>query len=149
MGIDNTFRTRMHQFTKNIRRFHAMWQLGDNTKQLVRAAGVPAILYGCETSGLSDLALRVARTRIAKAAAPQAGGKNPDATLYALDGAFGMLDPAFEAHAAPLRHWATAWWERWFKPAVLDLAFWKASLKLAAGRGHMWSKVTGDVGWRW
>ena len=141
-----TFKVRLHQFSKTIHRFHALRDVGVNTKQMVRAAGPPAILYGCETLGVSDSALQVTRSRVAAAAAPQAGGKNPDATLYALDGASGTLDPAFLAHASPIVHWAMAWWEGWFRQADLTLAFRIAVRKIGSCKSSAWSRVTGPVG---
>ena len=95
--------------------------------------------------GIADSMLQTVRSRVARAAAPQAGGKNVDATLYVLDGAHGTLDPAFEAHTAPVKLWAMAWWERWFPREEIDVAFQVANLKLAAGRASLWSKVTGPV----
>ena len=92
LGIDATggrrrsthsARVRLHHFTKMIPRIHALKRTGANAKQMVRAMGPPAILYGCEIARLSDTALQTARSRIARAAAPEAGGKNPDATLCA------------------------------------------------------------------
>ena len=62
-----------------------------------------------------------------------------------LDGAYGTLDPAFEAHAAPIRCWATAWWERWAPYEELNLAFQMASLKLATCKSSVWAKVAGPV----
>ena len=62
-----------------------------------------------------------------------------------LDGAYGALDPAFEAHVAPLKSWATAWWERWFSVEDLEMAFHIASMKLAASAGSVWARVTGPV----
>ena len=132
---------------------------GVNMKQMVRAAGTPAILYGCETAELSDSALQSARSAVARAAAPQAGGKNADATLYALDRGSGTLDPAVDAHVQPLTHWATAWWEGWFSPESLTLAYRTAKRRLGARKSSIWAKVTGPaaatiaslgrLGWDW
>merc|ERR1711965_1144830 len=102
---------------------------------MVRAAGTPMIMYGVETIGISDSALLLARSKIAMAASPHAGGKHPDLTLHTLDGAYGTLDPAFDAHIGPLKHWAQAWWEEWFPSADLEMAFQIASLKVAASKG--------------
>ena len=117
---------------------------GVNAKHMVRAAGVPALLYGVEVMGLANTALQTTRSRVAAAAAPQAGGKNPDLTLYALDGSSGTLDPAFECHLMPLKHWALAWWEGWFTPRTLEVSFRSAELKMAAP-GSSWRKVTGPT----
>ena len=138
-------RVRLHAFTKTIVRFHVMRSAGVNAKQMVRAAGSPAMLYGVEVVGLSDTALQTTRSRTAAAAAPQAGGKNPDLTLYALDGSSGSLDPAFDSHLMPLKHWALAWWEAWFEPEELNEAFQVAGLKLASAVGSPWRMVAGPT----
>ena len=140
-----SFRVRLHRFTKTISRYHALRRAGANTKQMVRAMGPPALMYGCEVAGLADTALEVARARVARAAAPEAAGKNPDATLYVLDGAYGTLDPAFAAHVSPLKFWATAWWEQWFPHGALETAFRMASLKIATCAGSVWAKMTGPA----
>ena len=46
--------------------------------------GVPAIMYGCETMGLSDSCLSEVKCKVANAAAPNAGGKNHILALLAL-----------------------------------------------------------------
>ena len=76
-------------------------------------------MYGCEVFGLSDSALNNARAAVARAGTPQAGGKNPDLAMLAIDGPDGTVDPAFEAHAAPVVAWATAVWEGWLPRAAL------------------------------
>ena len=85
------------------------------------------------------------RSRVATAAAPKAGGKNPDLIFYALDGASGTLDPAFDAHLMPLKHWATAWWEGWRDEHTLDSAFQAAGQKLATACQSLWHMVTGPT----
>ena len=85
------------------------------------------------------------RAQIARAAAPEAGGKNPDLTLHTLDGAGGTLDPAFDAHVAPLKMWAYAWWEQWIKVDDLELAFQQAALRFDASQGSPWRKCAGPV----
>ena len=119
-------KVRMHLFSKRSARLHAVRHVGVNTKQMVRAMGSPSVTYGVETIGICDSALHAMRSKIAAAAAPQAGGKNPDLTLYALDGSAGTLDPAFACHTMPVKHWAHAWWERWEEPVTLELAFQEA-----------------------
>ena len=104
---------------------------------MVRAAGVPAITYGIEVAGASDTSLLEIRSQIARAAAPEAGGKNPDLTLHTLDGAAGTLDPAFDAHVTPLLRWAQAWWEQWFSGADLELAFQEAAMRLTTCRDSL------------
>lgn len=89
-----------------------MWQLrksGANTEQMTRAAGTAAVTYGSEAQGVSNTLLQQQSSTIARAAAPQGAGRNPTLTLYLLDGPRGTLDPEFEAHTAPAKHWAMAW----------------------------------------
>ena len=140
-----TIKVRQWAFTKTIGRYHSLRQSGVNVRQMVRAAGPPAMLYGVETIGLSDSSLQVTRSRVAIAAAPQAGGKNPDLTLLALDGANGCLDPAFDVHVSPIKHWALAWWEKWEEPQALEAAFQAAGLRLASTAQTLWRRVTGPT----
>ena len=55
------------------------------------------MLYGADTQGVADTMLEKTRRAAANAAAPEAGGKNYDLVLLALDGSRGVLDPAFMA----------------------------------------------------
>ena len=82
--------------------------MGVNTTLMARTAAIPQVMYSCETSGMSDSCLYNARVKTAMAASPAAAGRNPNRTLLAADGTSGTLDPAFEAHAAVIRHWAMA-----------------------------------------
>ena len=140
-----TFLERVQTFSHQAPRLHALRRAGVNSAQMVRMAGPPATLYGCEVMGVSDTNLNLVRTRTATAAAPQAGGKNPELILYTLDGTAGTLDPAFEAHAAPLLCWGLAHWCRWFSTDQLALAFQEASLKLSRCKGSWWSSVAGPT----
>ena len=136
---------RLASFTAIIPRFQSLRRLGVNSKQMVRAAGPPAILYGCDTMGVSNSALHTMRTRVAAAAAPGAGGKSPDMVLHIIDGPNGTIDPAFEAHSGPLRMWAFAWWEGWFQSEVLCKAFGEASLKVGGTEGSWWHRTAGPA----
>ena len=136
---------RLRAFTALVPRFHQLRKLGVNTQQMVRASGPPAILYGCEVMGVSNSKLLTTRSKVAAAAAPQAGGKSPELILYAVDGPGGTLDPAFDAHARPLQFWALAWWESWFSADALQQAFDEAARKLLSARGSWWSLVAGPA----
>ena len=125
-----TMRVRLRQFSKTIGRYQSLRRNGAPVAHMVRTAGVLAVMYGVDTVGLSCTALHSTRSKIAAAAAPQAGGKNPDLILYALDGVSGTLDPAFDAHVMPLKHWA---------------AFQAAALRLSAATNSPWNRVTGPT----
>ena len=137
--------SRLDAFAAKVPRLRTLRRLGVNTPQMVRASGPPAILYGCEVMGVSDTALHTARVKVAAAAAPEGGGKSPDLVLYARDGQDGTLDPAFEAHTAPLKLWALACWYGWFANTDLQSAVDEAAAKLATARGSWWSVVTGRL----
>jgi hypothetical protein len=139
------FQDRLQTFKSTAPRYHAMRASGVNSVQMVRTAGVPAVMYGCEVFGISDSTLHSTRATFAATAAPKAGGKNPDLTLLALDGPSGTIDPAFEAHTSPLKHWALAWWEGWFNSDTMSSAFTAAALKLSGAKGSEWQSVTGPT----
>ena len=139
------FQERLQAFSSTAGRYFSIRAAGVNSVQMVRTAGILAVMYGCEIFGVSDTSLHTTRSRRAAAAAPKAGGKNPDLSLLGLDGQNGTLDPAFEAHVSPLKHWALAWWEAWFDQESMASAFSAAALKLAAAKGSEWQSVAGPT----
>ena len=108
---------------------------------MARAAGSQAVTYGYATSGIADSALLAARREIAGAAAPTTAGKNPNLVLLTLDAAGGTMDPAFEANAACIHAWASAWWDKWVPDQQLTAAFDAASRSTKT----TWNSVTGPV----
>ena len=84
------------------------------------------------------------RSCIARAAAPEGGGKNPDLTLYYLDADNGTLDPAFDAHILPIKFWCMAIWEQWIDSGTLTKAIRNVRCKLD-GAKYPWSVTTGPV----
>ena len=139
------FRARLTEFGEKATKFKALRKIGVNSPQMVRAAGTPAVTYGCHTVGISDTGLHSARSKIAAAASPDAGGRNPILVLMAIDGPTGTLDPAFEAHVGPLKHWALAVWEKWQPIKHMQEVFSGAALKLAEAKGSVWSRVHGPT----
>ena len=136
---------RVRKFAAKVKRIHAVRKVGCNTRLMVRAAGTPSITYGCEVMGMSDSHLQSARTAIAAALAPDAGGKNPDAVLLAMDANGGTADPAFDAHTLPLKAWSLAHWQSWQPVGALDSAFRHAAATLQTAVRTPWDKVTGPV----
>ena len=59
----------------------------------------------------------------------------PTLTFLAIDGSNGTLDDAFEAHVAPIRHWATALWDKWFTTNQMQHTLDAARRKLANSKG--------------
>ena len=140
-----TFRQRLRTFGNTVHRYKALRRAGANSRQMVRTAGNPAVLYGCETMGIANTALETTRSQFARAAAPDTGGKNPILTLLAIDGESGTLDPAFEAHASPIHHWALAIWEEWFPAQAMCLVFHAAAKKAHDAADHLWAAVGGPT----
>ena len=57
-------------------RFHALRRAGVKEVPMARAAGTPAAMYGVDVVGMADTPLQRARSAVARAAAPEGGGKN-------------------------------------------------------------------------
>ena len=140
-----TFRARLSAFSETVNKYQSLRRAGANTVQMVRTAGPPALMYGCECFGVSDTNLEKARGKIVKAAAPEACGKNPEIAMVALDGETGTIDPAFPAHVGPVQHWANAVYDKWFSQASLSSTFKAADDKLSKVTGNTWSNVFGPA----
>ena len=136
---------RLPAFNKKIWRLHAARKAGVNVQQIVRAAGTPAVTYGVEITGMADTHLTNARRSIARAAAPEGHGKNPDLVLLTCDTLRGTMDPAFDAHVMPIKTWALAWWQRWRPKDVFLRAMRAALRKLESTPGSGWHAATGPV----
>jgi len=116
-----------------------------HARTMVRSAGTPAISYGWDAVGVSDSALRVSRSLIASMLSSSEGGKNPDAVLMVTDSAGGSIDPAYDAHCLPIKHWATAYWERWQPGQLLAQSFEAAAVRVADAVRSPWDVVTGPA----
>jgi len=114
-------------------------------RNLVRASATPTVTYGVEVMGMSDSHLDAARSLVAKAVAPSAGGKSHHAVLYAVDAAGSSVDPAIDAHVLPIKFWSLARWQCWVAHDELDDAFVRAVLRLQQARRSCWDLTTGPV----
>ena len=149
---------RLQVFKGKLKRMWALRQNGANTRQMTRAAGTSSICYGDDVQGVSDSVLKDRRSTLARAAAPAGKGKNPIKTLYAIDGSSGTLDPAFDAHALPVKHWALAWWESWADPDRMQRAYARRT-RLPDKQRLQWARAAGPiaaldislarVSWKW
>lgn len=135
---------RIRNFKGKVGRIHALRRMGIRAASVTRAAGTPAVTYGVEITGMSDSHLLEARRVIAKASAPEGGGKDPNLVLYLLDGPMGTLDPAFDAHVLPMQRYATAVWQSWQPLQHLQSAFRDAQAKLLS-KGFKWACVSGPI----
>ena len=96
-------------------------------------------------AALATRILQSSRSLIARTLAPASGGKNPDLVFYAMDAHTGTADPAFAAHAAPLRSWASAWWEAWVPARAIEVSFAAARDKISNCKGPAWCAVNGPA----
>ena len=96
---------------------------------MTRAAGTSAVTYGAECQGMAPSQLKRARQCISKTAVGGSNGRNLDRTVHILDGSTGTLDPMSVVYSTAMKHWASAWWERWIPEASLKRAY-----EAAAGR---------------
>ena len=154
LGADNSagrrrstkvIRGRIRQVKKLASKLHSLRRQGVRVRAMARSAVTARVIYGVDVMGASNTVLRDMRSTVAHASAPPGAGKNADLILLTLDLQVGTIDPAFAAHEAPAKHWALAWWERWYDPSLLRAAFLAADEKLKRIRGSQWRGVTGPT----
>ena len=56
----------------------------------------------------------------------------------------GRADPAFDAHLAPIGHWAMACWENWSPRSILQRLVVRAKLRLSTAKS-LWANVHGPA----
>ncbi|CAK0827956.1 unnamed protein product [Prorocentrum cordatum] len=117
-------RGRLKEFKARIPRIHALRRQRIDVTKVVKAIGSPSMLHGVDCR------------------------RNVDVGFAVLDAGGSCLDPAFAAHATPLRHWGMAYWQGWAPAAELDAVFELSRDRLvnvlASGRSP-WSAVAGPV----
>ena len=62
-----------------------------------------------------------------------------------IDAGKGTIDPAFDAHILPIKHYAYAWWEHWQAHKLWDRSFSAAVKKIGAAKRSAWDIVSGPV----
>jgi len=137
--------TRVRNFKTKIKKIRRLRKAGICARTLVATAGNPSMLYGVETTGVSDSHLSSMRSAVAAALTSSAAGRSPDLVLATADAAGSRVDPAFEAHAAPIRYWAYAWWEGWQPRRLLMDAFNDAVGRVNRARRSPWDVVAGPT----
>ena len=135
---------RLKELRRKVPRIHALRRARIPTQHIVRTAGTPAVTYAIEVTGASNTHLQNLRSCIARAASPEAGGKNPDLTLFFLDADDGTLDPAFDAHVLPLKFWSMAIWEGWVAVDSMVNTVSNVHRKLLVAKSP-WGVTTGPV----
>ena len=65
--------------------------------------------------------------------------------LLTADAGGSRADPAFEAHAAPIKYWALAIWEKWQAPDLMAESFNHAAARLRKAKRSVWDLVAGPA----
>ena len=95
--------------------------------------------------GMADSHLQLARRVVARALAPEAGGKDPNLVLHFGDGPSGTADPAFDAHYQPVMQFCTCMWQSWQPLGKIDDAIRDARVRINAAKISPWQVVTGPI----
>ena len=102
-------RDRITKVRRIAHRAQQLAQLGLSAVEYVRGAAIPAMLYGCEVSGVSDTMVDDAVSVAAAALAPPTAGKNQTLVLHAASVHSQATNPTMAANLAPIKAWSTAW----------------------------------------
>ena len=94
---------RINSFASKIGRIRAIRSHGMSAVQYVQAAGVPAMMYGVECTGIADTALKKTIGFAAAAIAPPAMGKSARMTLHAAAPLCTSVDPSYSARVVPIK----------------------------------------------
>jgi hypothetical protein len=144
-----TFRARLKDFRSKTARIHALRSQRVDTSRVVGAMGALSMLHGIDIMGASNTYLHTVRVAALRAALPPGASWNVDIAFAILDSGGRKLDPAYSAHATPLKHWGMALWQSWSPFNDLEAAFnkihHKLSLRSSSGR-CVWTAVAGPIG---
>jgi hypothetical protein len=138
---------RLKRFRQRLGRYRLLKKARVDTSRVLRTGGVAALTFGQVTTGTPPSTLLQQRRAVTVAAAPSAGasGQNLDLALMLADGsATGRVDPAFDAHAGPIGHWAQAVWNGWLPIRHLSQIVVDARVRLAKAT-HPWRVVYGPA----
>ncbi len=123
-------RTRLANFVRRIHRIAALMVASAAAPaRLVRTGGA-AMTYGDDCLGVSDNTLLQRRRAVLAATTARNKGRELDIALALTeDSCRQRVDPAFDAHAAPIVRWAEAAWHRWHERQRLNIAIARATLR--------------------
>ncbi len=138
-------KTRLGKFVQKLRRIIALACSGVSPARLLRTGAAAVMTYGDDAIGVADSALLQRRRAVAAALSRHGKGKDLDLVVaMAEDTSGGLVDPAFNAHTAPLVRWAEAIWGGWVPIASLSRAVARAKGKLSGAR-NPWGAVAGPA----
>ena len=137
--------SRFRQFAGRLRRFAALLLSKVSVASVLRTGGTSALTYGDDVLGVSSSTLLARRRAVAAAISPPTRGRALELTLILADLTDRQrLDPAFDAHAAPIGRWAEAVWYQWRPLRELQRSIVHAKASLATARCP-WSVVNGPA----
>ena len=158
LGIDHAAGGRLSKRPVQRRRLRMAWRrrsriswwrrLGGNAVNVVRSGASPAVEYGAECIGLTDMALRQLRRIYSAAVGISCGGSSLTARL-ALGGCkYEDIDPGVINSNTPLLALASRIWD---DPQVRNgyVRAWLAAKADAREHGSKWRWVRGPVGAAW
>ena len=138
---------RLKRFRQRVGRYRLLRKARVDTSRVLRTGGVAALTFGQAAMGTPPCTLLGQRRAVAAAAAPSCSvsGHNLDLALMIADGsATGRVDPAFEAHAGPIGHWAQAVWNGWLPMKHLQQLVDSARARVTKA-AHPWRVVYGPA----
>ena len=136
---------RFRQFASRLRRFAALLVSKVSVARVLRTGGTAALAYGDDVVGVSSSALLARRRAVAAAISPPTRGRALELTLILADlSDHQRLDPAFDAHAAPIARWAEAALDLWCPLPDLQRSVAAAKAAMAIARCP-WSEVNGPA----
>ena len=136
---------RIIQTKKAVHKIQQLGRLGLSAVEYVRGALVPAMLYGCEITGMGDAMITDAKQVAAAALTPPTAGKNPTMTMHAAAAHSEAVNPSQLANVGPIKAWATACWEGWATADQMTLVFKHNHRKINGARPNHWSGVRGPA----
>ena len=129
-------KARLKVFQERVPRIQALRRPRVSATDVVRAIGAPGMLNGVDVTCVYSTHLHEVRAAALSAALPPGANRNVDVGFAVLDAGGGRLDPAFAAHAMPVKHWGMALWQEWASLPALTAAFDAALAKLTGVRAR-------------
>ena len=136
---------RINGFASKIGRIRALRRNGVSAVQYVQAAGIPAMMYGVECTGIADTTLKKAVGLAAAAISPPAMGKSARMTLHAAAPLCTSVDPSYAAHVTPIKAWAMAWWDGWAGHSAMMDSYRQAADRISKAKASAWNLVHGPA----
>ena len=130
---------------KAVHKIQQLGRLGLSAVEYVRGAAVPAMMYGCEITGMGDTMVAEATQVAAAALTPPTAGKNPTMVMHAAAVHSEAVNPNLAANVGPIKAWASASWEGWARVDQMTEVFKYNNSKLKEMQPNHWNGVRGPA----